>query len=182
MGDIDWGDAPTWLGVVFAAAAALATFWTLASQRKQLKEQGEFIRKQQEVLSLERRELLATARERRRAQAVKVRMKVGLDGGYYDEPSETYLGADRWFVEVTNGSDAPLYDVIVRYGDGSFSAVVTELPRGITLEAEPKQWSSQKETKANPPLLLFTDDARVRWSLDRHGHLEEVADYSRPEE
>jgi hypothetical protein len=81
---INWGDAPTWAGAIFAAAAAAFTFITLRSQRQQLGEQRTFIGEQLVNLQAERDALAAAARARRSAQArqvtLRTRLAIGPDG------------------------------------------------------------------------------------------------------
>ncbi|MFI5685888.1 hypothetical protein [Streptomyces sp. NPDC051636] len=74
MSVINWGDVPTWLGTLFAAAAAGAAVWTMKSQRDQIREQRVFIGEQSATMALERAELRAAAEDRRWAQARRVRM------------------------------------------------------------------------------------------------------------
>lgn len=90
----DWGDVPTWVGGFFAALAAAAAVWTLASQRRQIGEQRDFIEQQSELLALERHELLAAAQGRREEQARKIELDV--------TPP---------YVRVLNRSDDPISDV-----------------------------------------------------------------------
>jgi hypothetical protein len=68
---------------MFAASAAGAGFWTLASQRRQLTEQREFIAVQAATLALERAELQASLHERRSLQARQVLFTVTLQGTTY---------------------------------------------------------------------------------------------------
>lgn len=76
MSSIDWGDAPTWIGTVFAAAAF--TLATLLSQRRQIQDQQAFIGEQLLNLRAEREALAAAAGERRSAQARQVTLRTRL--------------------------------------------------------------------------------------------------------
>ncbi|RSS57460.1 hypothetical protein [Streptomyces sp. WAC01280] len=187
MAGIDWGNVPTWLGASFAAGAALAAFLTLASQRRQIREQRKFIEEQSATLALERQELLAVARDRTQAQARQVRMLMDLSGRG---------------VRVTNGSDAPIRDVVVRFGDRPASIAEEVLwderhgeeftrsaPRGDAKIDHPPDylfWSRVAVIGAGKtfhfgaesidpaqPEAYFTDDAGVRWRLDVHAKLSE---------
>ncbi|MEV4920758.1 hypothetical protein AB0K47_28610 [Streptomyces tirandamycinicus] len=100
MAGIDLGDAPTWLGAIFAAGAAGAAIWTLKSQRDQIAEQRDFIAEQSANLRLEREALLAAAKDRRERQARGVRLEV-----------------ERQYVYVFNESDAPIMSVSCIDGD-----------------------------------------------------------------
>jgi len=87
MSSIDGGDAPTWLGTLFAAAAATAAIWTIASQRQQIAEQRQFIGEQSATMALERAELQAAGEERRWAQARLVRLAANVGG---DSDTDTF--------------------------------------------------------------------------------------------
>ncbi|WP_143688505.1 hypothetical protein [Streptomyces barkulensis] len=198
MGAIDWGDAPTWLGAVFAALAAAAAVWTLKSQRDQIDEQREFIRQQSENLALERAELQAVAEDRKREQASRVtmvdchlRLKDGdlTDAGAPD--------GRRWYVAVQNGSSAPIFSVQMTFGAAGIAeeTAVNQNPAaghsslGLIGRNSPVKvvgagdrlrfdsvLISPEEIPACRPVLYFTDEAGVRWSLDEHGKLEEVTE------
>jgi len=183
---IDWGDAPTWVGAAFAAAAAWAAYKTLRSQQKQIKEQQDFIERQQEVLSLERAELLAVAEDRKRAQAAQIRMEPHKSGGR-DDGMGGFEGYDHWFVLVRNDSDAPVRDVLVRFGEAYNASRATDFdgnPWSVPvplLGAErvaffySSRWP-EASVDNNRPHVYFTDEAGVRWHLDEHGALEEVVE------
>jgi hypothetical protein len=140
----NWGDVPTWVGAVFAGAAAIGAIWTLASQRKQIREQrgfideqsqfiGEqraFIQRQSEVLALQERELVALADERARAQAQRVTMVAVVRDG----PEELYPGIVNsrcWEATVRNDSNETIRDVNVRCGTDGTDAVLDVVPGGI---------------------------------------------------
>ncbi|GAA2448580.1 hypothetical protein GCM10010405_34920 [Streptomyces macrosporus] len=182
------------MGAVFAALAAAAAVWTLKSQRDQIDEQREFIRQQSENLALERVELRAAAQDRKVAQARRVKMSVAEFCGHVFVPELGKLrGAGRLGVEVLNGSDAPIRSVQVYFGD------LPAGPRALRVRKEGgfPEWSevtpvpligagkayayvsitmTPQESRENPPVVHFTDDDGVRWSLDYHGSLEEVTD------
>lgn len=178
MSAIDWGDAPTWLGAVFAAAAAGAAVWTLKSQRDQIDEQRDFIAEQRTLIAeqsatlvLERAALVDAAVDRRREQA------------------ET-IAWDRqgWALVLTNHSRAPITDVRMQHPSGALdTGTVVHSPvsqSGISLDpvAEPysvlgsgQQLGCTRPVRSPDPVVaIFTDDAGVRWRLDENGRLDEV--------
>ncbi|WP_330339395.1 hypothetical protein [Streptomyces sp. NBC_00557] len=192
MSVINWGDVPTWLGTVFAAAAAGAAVWTLKSQRDQIREQRVFIAEQSATMALERAELRAAAEDRRWAQARRIRMTQRKAGATTDQGEA--VPDNHWVVLVTNDSDAPVKDVEVRFGT-AYTAAQAQLIRAATLRPDQPgelltvpvhllgagrtvQFLSQRYSPAtvhnNPPTLYFTDDSGVRWSLDSHGDLKET--------
>ncbi|MFE7236103.1 hypothetical protein ACFVAF_36925 [Streptomyces sp. NPDC057596] len=194
MSAIDWGDIPTWLGAGFAAAAAAAAVWTLASQRRQIAEQRQFIGEQSATLALERAELRAAAEDRKWAQARQVAMHHRKAGGSVD--GEGNVVCDRWVVTVQNTSDAPVHGVEVRFGTAYLASEVYELaPSAVhNLSAEDgdrlvspvyllgpgravrflsQQWP-EATVHNNRPVLSFTDDNGLRWQLDSYGKLEEA--------
>ncbi|MDX2703959.1 hypothetical protein PV350_13965 [Streptomyces sp. PA03-6a] len=192
MGGIDWGDAPTWVGAAFAAGAAVAAFWTLASQRRQIREQQEFIAEQSATMSLERAELAALADERKWAQARQVRLTCRTAGTQPDGMGGI-VGYDHWVARVENASDAPLRDVKVRFGlayvaSGAVIEEVSDLPGGgrqtapldvlaahRTARFESARWP-EATVDNHRPHVYFTDDAGLRWHLDERGKLEQPAE------
>lgn len=188
VGAINWGDAPTWLGAIFAAAAATAAVWTLTSQRQQIREQREFIAEQSATMELERAELRAVADDRRVAQARRVRMACDRVGPNGTDPVATALsGYDHWVVRITNTSDAPLHNVAVRFlgsaggrhraaevigADGTSQGFPARLvgPDRLFTFISPG-WNAAG-VDDHRPSAWFTDDAGVRWHLDEHGKLE----------
>ncbi|MEU0459191.1 hypothetical protein ABZ322_41005 [Streptomyces sp. NPDC006129] len=203
MSAIDWGDVPTWLGAVFAAGAAGAAVWTLASQRRQISEQQEFIgeqsalmAEQRQNLELERAELRAVAEERRVAQARQIRMYQQALGGQPDGVGGITGGPDHWSVTVQNPSDAPVHQLEVRFGTAYLASDAWEwpayepskmrasvgdrlaLPVYVLGPRRAVRFSSQTWPPAtvhnNRPVLFFTDDNGLRWRLDSHGQLEEA--------
>jgi hypothetical protein len=152
-----------------------------------------FIEEQQQNLTLERAELRAAADERRWAQARHVDMRamkaVGVD-------TETGLPVtNHWLVVVTNKSDAPIHQVVVRFGDAHLASAVHEwnparssptfepgerlvapvhlVGPGRAVRFQSQYWSAEA-LHNNRPAVFFTDDDGVHWSLDSHGKLEEV--------
>ncbi|MEU8555950.1 hypothetical protein AB0C80_18440 [Streptomyces anthocyanicus] len=193
MSGIDWGDAPTWLGAVFAAGAAWAAWRTLASQRAQIREQRQFIGEQSANLALEREELRAAAAARREAQAKCVQMNARKAGGLPNLDGQIF-NHDHWEVRVRNSSDAPIHDVDIRFGTAYLPGEVFEIP-GVAFEGPnpgertsrpvhllgpgralrflSQRWSSTV-VHNNRPTLSFNDNAGVRWTLDSRGKLEEA--------
>ncbi|WP_037658767.1 hypothetical protein [Streptomyces griseofuscus] len=115
MSAINWGDVPTWLGTIFAAAAAGAAVWTLKSQRDQIGEQRSFIAEQSANLQLERQQLMAELHDRRSTQARRVRLIRTAGGAELDPETGQLAGADHWTVIVRNDSDAPVYDLTMTF-------------------------------------------------------------------
>ncbi|MFG3426154.1 hypothetical protein [Streptomyces californicus] len=191
MSSVDWGDAPTWIAAVFAGGAALFAGLTIRSQRQQITEQRQFIDEQSQNLALERAALRAAEEARRWAQAKQVTMICG-PGGYRERDSGgSFIGYDRWRVEVTNGSDEPVRDVMVRFGDTYAAANAVEfesrhLPdggrRGVpvtvlgpqrTVVFESPRWQ-EATVDNNRPIVQFTDAAGAIWRRDEHGALDAV--------
>ncbi|MFR0354150.1 hypothetical protein [Streptomyces sediminimaris] len=193
---MDAGDLATWVGSCFAAVAAAATLWTLKSQRDQITEQRHFIGEQSATMALERAELRAAAEDRKWSQARQVAMEQSKAGGSPDGYGGLNGDHDRWDVTVQNGSDAPLHQLQVRFGDSYTATDAWEWPhydhyvRGASAHGDrlalpvfllgpgrAVRMESQRLTPAtvhnNRPMLFFTDDNGVRWSLDSHGKLEE---------
>ncbi|MGW3442189.1 hypothetical protein [Streptomyces sp. NPDC001076] len=197
MGPLQWGDVPTWVASGFAGAAALFAYQTIKSQRQQIgeqrnfiAEQSQFMAEQQQNLELERVELRAVASDRRVAQARRVVMSSGM-------LSSTWVGGvagpeDRWKAIVNNYSEAPVYNVEVRFGSaysadeaheylrGNPAAKGERLPLPVNLLGPNRAalilspaWSPEA-THNHRPTLYFTDDNGVRWSLDSYGKLEEA--------
>ncbi|WP_159056554.1 hypothetical protein [Streptomyces yokosukanensis] len=178
MSAIDWGDAPTWLGAVFAAAAAGAAVWTLKSQRDQIDEQRDFIAEQRALIAeqsatliLERTALVDAAADRRRGQAEAITWE-----------------RQGWFLILTNRSRAPITDVHMQHPSGALDVGTVEQtaanPSGIGLEpvADPypvlgsgqQLGCARPERSSDPVVAMFTDDAGVRWRLDENGRLDEI--------
>ncbi|MFC8862666.1 hypothetical protein [[Kitasatospora] papulosa] len=187
MSSVDWGDAPTWIAAVFAGGAALFAGMTIRSQRQQIDEQRVFIGEQSANLQLERTELRAVQEERRWAQAKQVVMHFETFGEEQDDEGNA-VGYDRWVVRVTNGSDEPVRQILVRFGDtfNARTAVETNaqhlpdggrravpmdlLGPGRTAIFESGRWSEQAVDN-NRPVAHFTDAAGAAWCLNEHGLL-----------
>ncbi|MGW3572232.1 hypothetical protein ACWDSL_51725 [Streptomyces sp. NPDC000941] len=190
MGSIDWGDAPTWIAGVFAAAAAYYARGTLRSQQKQIREQREFIAEQSATLALERAELSAAAEERKWAQARQVRMRIWTARRVQRTWVRAREGYERWDVEVENGSSEPVRAVKVRFGasytaseaydlahedlpgGGRLGAPVPLIGPGRTFLFVSPNWP-ETTVDNNRPHVYFTDDAGLRWHLNEHGQLTE---------
>ncbi|WP_406168348.1 hypothetical protein [Streptomyces sp. NBC_00996] len=175
MSPINWGDAPTWLGTMFAAAAAGAAVWTLKSQRDQLDEQRVFIGEQSATLALERHELLAAARDRREAQARKIQL----------------AAQDPEYVQVINGSDDPITEVHcvtrgmpafhaieVAPGEGVGTGILADLIRGTSevhverLGVGREAWFHVMTNERGTVHVSFTDAAGNKWIRDDAGGLQ----------
>jgi hypothetical protein len=198
MSVIDWGDVPTWLGAVFAAGAAGAAVWTLASQRAQIREQREFIAVQSANLALERAELEASLEERRREQARQIRFEVSqnAESQGIDERGQ-HIPAEEFYIcgHVRNESREPLREVTVRVGEvdmpeaWEFEDVTINYSRvkmrGSEYLVPPLLIAAETNVtfRAGPyrgelidrPVLLFTDNNGVRWCLDEDGDLSRAA-------
>ncbi|MFF5972230.1 hypothetical protein ACFY7C_11995 [Streptomyces sp. NPDC012769] len=173
IGDIDWGDAPTWVAGAFAAAAAYYTRGMLRSQREQIAEQRDFIAEQSANLSLERQALLAQAEERLYAQARCIEVR-----------------RERNSLRVFNHSDAPIHGVSVAFGEDGRRAVrayrVTSSETG-TRELLTGDYPTPVEVIGvgshfsfldpfegwdDVAVLYFTDADGAQWQLTQHGRLE----------
>ncbi|MEU3536808.1 hypothetical protein AB0E70_35325 [Streptomyces murinus] len=178
MSTIDWGDAPTWAGALFAAAAAAAAIWTLKSQRDQIDEQRDFIAEQRALiadqsatLTLERAALVDAAEDRKRAQA---------EGVTWD--------TSGWFEILANYSNAPITNVRLEHpsepvevgtvfeGAASLTGIgldPIEMPCSVL--GIGRRLGCERPQGSNETIFAtFTDDAGVRWRLDEHGKLEEI--------
>ncbi|MDX2616132.1 hypothetical protein [Streptomyces stelliscabiei] len=192
MSGIDWGDAPTWLGACFAAAAAAAAVWTLASQRRQITEQREFIGEQSATLALERAALSAAAEDRKWAQARQVVMHHEQHGLGFTIFDEGVPGTGPyWIVTVRNSSDAPIRQLKMMFGTAYIATEVYEEAVTATQSDERRthplallgpnrqarfcspRWSEER-VQNNRPQLTFTDDDGHRWNLDSFGSLSEA--------
>ncbi|MFC4500661.1 MULTISPECIES: hypothetical protein [Streptomyces] len=178
MSAINWGDAPTWAGTVFAAAAAAAAIWTLKSQRDQIDEQRDFIAEQRTLiadqsatLALERAALIDAAEDRKREQAMTIVWDIR-----------------GWTLVLTNHSGAPITDVCMDHPSGllEMGMVVesaanlagiglnpVEMPYPV-LGSGRQLGCHRPEDRSEPVSATFTDDAGVQWRLDEHGKLEEI--------
>lgn len=195
----EWlGDVPTWIGAGGAIGAAWFAFQTITSQRQQIGEQQAFIAEQtafmdeqRQNLELERVELRVQAKERRVAQARQVLMTFKTAGESGSDAYNSPTGYSRWEVEVHNGSNEPVHDVIVRFGDtydaasardveghrhpdrGLRPVPVALIPAGHTVVFTSSNWS-EATVDNNRPALMFTDDGGRRWRRDSYGELEEA--------
>ncbi|MEW2451211.1 hypothetical protein AB0896_27260 [Streptomyces parvulus] len=176
------------MGSSFAAIAAGATLWTLKSQRDQIGEQRRFIGEQSRTLALERAELRAVAEDRRVSQARQVSMQ--------QHRSSDGAGGEYWLVQVINGSDAPIHDLNVRFGDTYLpteTREVTEIATNVLQSMIRDTWvhplallgagrAVRFQSQAfrpqvahnSRPSLKFRDDNGLHWALDVLGKLLEV--------
>ncbi|MFC8661268.1 hypothetical protein [Streptomyces sp. NPDC057199] len=180
---INWGDAPTWAGAIFAAAAAAFTFITLRSQHQQLDEQRVFIGEQLVNLQAERDALVVAAQDRRSAQARQVTLRtqlvIGPDGP--DAADGCYLQA-----VVSNSSDRPITDVDVEFGDLTADQVqATRVPDHQIVDAPcgigPRQAyqfaskdSSMDRLEEIAVTTVSTDASGVTWRLTDDNFLSEI--------
>ncbi|MBW8796363.1 MAG: hypothetical protein JF597_23025 [Streptomyces sp.] len=186
MSVIHWGDVPAWAGAIFAASAAGAAIWTLASQRAQLSEQQQFIGEQRKLmaeqsatLALERAERLAVAKARRLEQARHIEAA---------KTTDRFARMARLF--ITNRSSAPITDVHVKFGElapgwvseGDSGYVDkdrgNERPHPLPTIGPSRTFCfaayNDVEVPGGLAVAAFTDDSGVRWQLDEHGNLEEM--------
>ncbi|WP_432110798.1 hypothetical protein [Streptomyces sp. YPW6] len=187
---IDWGDAPTWAGAAFAAAAAYGALMTMRSQRAQIREQRDFIADQRKVLNLQEQELTDGARARQLEQARQVSLDADIVR-VVDTVGSARRQVDigwRWVTCVKNASNAPIYGVRVQVGDdlheAAWPAVSRQRPDG------PEQSGAADVIKAGAlwcfrspvyesefgggtvrPVALFRDESHREWHLDEHGSL-----------
>jgi len=181
MGEIDWGDAPTWLAGVFAAFAAYYTRGTLKSQQKQIDEQRTFIGEQAHNLHLERQALLAAAEDRRWEQARQVHFRalVTKSKGGTGPGGVRLRSTAVWVGVVTNSSQAPISNVRVTFGGEAAVSVMQEKPIYESLTGEgctipsgglctfESERGEQEFLDACEPILTFTDIRGVTWHMDR---------------
>lgn len=177
---------------MFAGGAAWFAYQTIKSQREQIREQRQFIAEQSANLALERAELRAVADDRKWAQARQVVMQ----RAKFDR-----AGVGFWRVTVHNFSNASVHGVEVRFGSAYLASEVyewpiNEHPRDDGVPGHPyrgerlmtpvhllgpgravlflsQHWPSVTAHN-NRPVVFFTDDSGVRWSLDTYGKLEEA--------
>ncbi|MEV0553121.1 hypothetical protein AB0I27_06635 [Streptomyces sp. NPDC050597] len=152
----------------------------MKSQQKQIREQRQFIAEQSMNLALEREELRQAALERRERQARLVHVEEG-----YEQRGLGYL---------KNGSDAPIYDLLIQFGN-EVPAAGTQIIRDQRIMDGPMDGPTfylesgglpraalgagaalifNLEHEAGERLITFRDDAGVNWSISQHGKLEEV--------
>ncbi|MBT2505143.1 hypothetical protein J7I98_04370 [Streptomyces sp. ISL-98] len=189
MSGIDWGDAPTWAGVMFAAAAAYGALATMNSQRRQLSEQREFINRQMDVLALEHQDLGDALEARRRQQAQLVKFQYDLI-----PVAGTVTGARHWRIRVHNQSSGPVRQVSVAFG--------TERPTRAALTGKRRdEWveydgsvvvgdvvevlgagkagvfysraGEREELTTLRPVVNFLDGVDIAWTLNEFGLLTE---------
>lgn len=193
---MDWGDVPTWVAAVFAGGAALFAYQTIKSQREQIGEQRVFIAEQSVNLELERAELRAAAKDRRKAQAQQIKVYHRKAGGEVTGVGTPTVD-DHWVVTVSNFSTSPIHDVEVRFGAAYLAAEIyawpiNAHPRDRAVSARDRmvapvallgpdraaRFMSQTFSPAtlhnSKPSVAFTDDGGVRWRLDYFGKLEEA--------
>lgn len=166
--------------------------WTLASQRRQISEQREFIGEQSATLALERAALSAAAEDRKWEQARQVGMRQEKHGS----GSTAYVAGRPvsgwyWVVTVTNSSDAPLRQLEMGFGTAYVATEVHEEAVIPTQSDERRthplpllgpnrqarfyspRWP-EATVENNRPRLIFTDDSGRRWTLDSFGSLAEA--------
>ncbi|WP_262702241.1 MULTISPECIES: hypothetical protein [Streptomyces] len=181
---IDWGDAPTWVGTGFAALAAGAAVWTLASQRRQIGEQREFIAEQSANLALEREELRAAAEERRWGQARQIVLNAVVTKG---ESGLTATATAVWVALVRNASSVSIRNVEMRFGGESPAQTTQEKPAyevdighdvtiatGALYSFESTR-GDDEYLRQHPPVMHFEDVHGRRWQLDRFGALTDLS-------
>lgn len=183
LSSIAWGDAPTWVGTVFAAAAAAFTLVTLLSQRQQIREQQSFIGEQLVNLRAEREALAAAADDRRSAHArqvtLRTRLMIGPDGP--DGPDSCYFQA-----VVTNNSDRAITDVEIDFGDLAAAQPqatrvpdhrIVDVPAGIgprQAYAFASESSYLEHLEEVVVTAVFTDSSGVTWRLTEDSFLTEA--------
>ncbi|WP_030024916.1 hypothetical protein [Streptomyces monomycini] len=195
MNAIDWGDAPTWVGALFAGGAALFAYQTIRSQRRQISEQQDFIAEQSATMALERAALRAAAEDRRRAQARRVRLHCRLHASRVtqDEEGNPVYIEDCWRVVIHNDSEESIRCLTARFGEGYVAIAAHQLPPSLQRVDDGERlpipvpvlgpgrrcvlYSSRMSTATlenSRPTLFFTDAGGVQWRLDDHEDLAEV--------
>jgi hypothetical protein len=202
LADVNWGTAPNWTIAVFAGLATWAGFRTLRyhrrllaqqraqlnEQRTQLAEQRMFFEHQSAVLELQRAELHAAARDRKRIQARLVEVT-----SRTEEPSEEWpegLEGRRRAASVTNASHEPIHHVVLRFGNGDESGQAAQVVQayGSSRTSEPplvllrprrgatffSTALADGEPVPGSAIVRFTDHNGVHWQLDEDGQLEEL--------
>ncbi|MFJ5999647.1 hypothetical protein [Streptomyces sp. NPDC092370] len=174
---VDWGSAPAWVAGVFAGVAAYGAWATLRSQKREAREQREFIAKQADVLALQHEQLSAFLLERRWEQA----RKVDLNYRYFAGVAGT--NGSNVHVEVGNHSPAELHAVTAQYGPHWMSKVDVRRIDGSRESLSAPVFLAPFEVAEfiiyDVPMLLdphayFTDSAGQRWHLTTNEHLRPV--------
>lgn len=160
--EINWGDAPTWVGAVgtvFAIGAAV--YAGLQAKRVYLIEKA---RDQQQLL------------ESRGAQAASI-------SAWVDWSHISSGGGKMPVVVLQNASRLPVYDLRVQVLDGSATVLATEHFPTLPPSPEPKKraivLAHQQEDSPQQPLevtLAFRDASGLRWTRDTAGIIKEVID------
>ncbi|MYS81347.1 hypothetical protein [Embleya scabrispora] len=178
---IDWGNALTAAGAVFAATAAWATLRTLQKQRQQLDEQRSVMAEQTRVLRLQQDQLLAYARDR-----TDQARRITVDSKFTDVPGHPNTdGNGSRTVTVTNPTDYPIRGVRVDFGgdpewatiqlEGQYGATRSKYPidvlapRGVAVFYS-GVWPAN-DIFYNPPQVTFTDSLGQQWKMNETGQL-----------
>jgi hypothetical protein len=134
VGQINWGDFPTWVAVVVAAAGGTVALIQLRLQRKQLEEQsktleGEIARnkRRDELLDGQLQELKERADDRAREQVDRIIVSV-------DEAPLTLDPAERVTIQAMVENQSPRAITHVRAG------YVEALPSGGDTTRHPRDW------------------------------------------
>ena len=117
--EIAWGDFPTWLAVVAAAAAAVAAFWQLRLQRLQLHDQQKVIAEQALLL------------ERQQANRIDLTIQ--------DVPQDDVREPPLIRADISNRSDRPIRNIRCRIKlapgrDAELMTWVNELTHQVNLD------------------------------------------------
>lgn len=170
--------------------AAYFAWRTIRSQQAQIAEQQEFIAEQSSTMALERQELLALAADRRIAQARLVKVEAVHLDAVHDADGSRLRGA-QWDVLVENLSDAPIREVLAKFGDAYLPLRCQEynvhgvpidgpdLPMPLPVAAPNRSYvfkwgGSDSATVHNSrPLVSFQDARGVTWLVDEHGAISE---------
>ncbi|MFD3835325.1 hypothetical protein ACFWWC_03585 [Streptomyces sp. NPDC058642] len=172
----------------------------IGEQREFIGEQLQFMNEQRENLALERAELQATLHDRRSEQARQVIFRVfksRLSSTTDTEGNAQPSGPTQWGAHVFNESPEPLHDVTVWTGPEEMPTAYRAAAReaggrfnlpGVRRVSEPLPvpvpvvsagtvyaFASDPidDTQLDRPIVHFTDNNGVRWSLDEHGDLQE---------
>ncbi|MET7299812.1 hypothetical protein [Embleya sp. NPDC005575] len=178
---VDWSNALTAAGAVFAATAAWATLQTLRKQRQQLDHQRSFMAEQGRVLQLQRDQLLAYAKDR-----IDQARRIIVDSKYADvlgDPAADGNGSRT--VTVTNPTDYPIRSVRVDFGvtdraewatiqiEGQYGATRSRYPIDVLVPRGVAVFYSgvllANDIYYYSPQVTFTDSLGRQWKVTETG-------------
>jgi len=159
-----WGDIPTWITAIatmlLAAFAVITAYYArqaFRTQSEQLADQKRVNTKQIDALNLQVRELRASLTERKRAQASKVDIRIGVgpDPRFGVFPCAASIPAPETVTaRVTNGSDQPIYNAELIWDDSTLSYIEFTVWPGaddLALRIGPRQTASMTKRPTDTP-------------------------------